>query len=218
MTVLRPLLGPHGAYLRRRYARRARTYDETSIRLDRARSAAVERLAPAPGETIVDLGCGTGVNFGRLRSAVGEQGRVVGVEANAGMAAVARERIAREGWSNVELQEGDARDAALAPVIDGVLVSFAHDVLVPEVLDRVVARLRPGGRISVAGGRLGPWREVRSNLRTIPLMWRHVGDPRGYRRPWAHLEERVESLELLTFPGGFHALGVRGDPAAKPSR
>jgi ubiquinone/menaquinone biosynthesis C-methylase UbiE len=60
----------------------------------RLRDWALERLAPAPGETAVDVGCGTGAVVRVLAERVGSAGRAVGVEPNAGLRQVAVERSA----------------------------------------------------------------------------------------------------------------------------
>src|SRR4051794_2667193 len=60
----------------------------------RLRDWAIERLAPAPGETAVDVGCGTGAVVRVLAQRVGSAGRAVGVEPNAGLRRVAVERSA----------------------------------------------------------------------------------------------------------------------------
>lgn len=164
----------------------------------------------------MELGCGTGANLARLRAGVGHGGRVIGIEVNPGMAAVARAQVARAGWDNVEVREADARVAELPDHIDGVLVTYAHEVLRPEVLDRIIPNVRPGGRIAVAGGRLMGLRHPLSSLLTLRAIWTCVGDPRGFRRPWKHLQERVHHLDLVTLGGSFLALGVVGDDGAPP--
>src|SRR4051794_40980490 len=60
----------------------------------RLRDWALDRLAPAPGETVVDIGCGTGAVLRALAQRVGSSGRAVGVEPNAGLRQVAVERSA----------------------------------------------------------------------------------------------------------------------------
>jgi len=64
------------------YRRRARDYDLTSkvfrllgFREGHYRSLAIRALGLSPGDTVVDLGCGTGLNFPDLRARVGPAGR-----------------------------------------------------------------------------------------------------------------------------------------------
>ena len=58
-----------------------------------ARAVAIEQLQP--GDEVVDLFCGTGVNFERLLARIGPTGRVLGVDGSEGMLAGARRRIER---------------------------------------------------------------------------------------------------------------------------
>ena len=65
-------------------------------------------LGLKPGDTVLEVGAGTGRNFPYLVEAVGPSGTVIGVDASPGMLAEARKLIERNGWSNVELLQQDA--------------------------------------------------------------------------------------------------------------
>ena len=60
-----------------------------------ARTAAIDELHLQPGDRVVDLFCGTGVNFEALLAETGPTGRIVGVDGSAGMLRRARRRIQR---------------------------------------------------------------------------------------------------------------------------
>src|SRR4249919_2914520 len=84
---------------------------------------------------------GTGLCCGLLREKVGPRGGVVGIEESPQMAAVARERIAAEGWRNVSVVESPAEDAEIAVA---ALFCAVHDILQsPDALRNVLSRLRP---------------------------------------------------------------------------
>jgi ubiquinone/menaquinone biosynthesis C-methylase UbiE len=76
--------------------------------LFRIRAKSVSRLALQPGETVLDIGCGSGRNRPRLVSGVGPAGLVLGVDLSAGMLDRARSLCSRRGWTNVELTQADA--------------------------------------------------------------------------------------------------------------
>ena len=114
---------------------------------------AVRALGLRPGDTVVSLGCGTGLNLEALTRAVGPAGRVVGVDLSAGMLDQAQARVRRHGLANVELVQGDVRSFRFPEPLGGVLAVFALE-MVPGydgVIERAVAALRPGGRIAVSG-------------------------------------------------------------------
>ncbi|MFB6090798.1 MAG: class I SAM-dependent methyltransferase [Halobellus sp.] len=87
------------------------------------RAGCVRALDPDPGDTVVDFGCGPGVNLPALREAVGPDGRVVGVDITGPMLDRARQRVQRRGWENVELVRGDATDPPIGGV-DAALSTF----------------------------------------------------------------------------------------------
>ena len=67
------------------------------------RRRAVAWLAPRPGDTVLDVGCGTGLSFELLQRAVGDSGHIVGIEQSPQMIDKARQRVQRHGWRNVTL-------------------------------------------------------------------------------------------------------------------
>lgn len=88
-----------------RYRRGARFYDLISAEpVYRAgRRIAIPLLHLQPGDTVLDLGCGTGLNFPLLEAAIGATGRIVGVDASSSMLDRSRQRASQAGWDNVEL-------------------------------------------------------------------------------------------------------------------
>src|SRR5216683_2499292 len=67
------------------------------------------RSAVAPGEKVLEIGCGTGAATVPFAEAVGERGRVVGVDISEPMLAGARKRIAESGRGNILLLQADAQ-------------------------------------------------------------------------------------------------------------
>lgn len=135
------------------YGRWARAYDwlvRLLPGLDGLRASVVADLDLSPGDTVVDLGCGTGANLPHLREAVGPTGTVVGVDLTPGMLARAERRVEAAGWRNVHLVRGDA---ARPPVggVDGVLGTFVVGMLAdPASGARAwLDCLNPGGRVAV---------------------------------------------------------------------
>src|SRR6516165_7731109 len=97
------------------YRKRAKRYDFTAqlyylmgFREWAYREKAVEALALKRGDAVVEIGCGTGLNFGLLENEIGREGKIVGVDLTDAMLGGAQERIHRNGWSNVELVQSDA--------------------------------------------------------------------------------------------------------------
>ena len=180
-----------------RYREHAPRYDASAARTMPLRRRTIERLGLRRGDAVLDVGCGTGLSFALLASAVGADGRVVGVELSPAMAGLARERVAEAGWTNVRVVEAAVEDAALPGPFDAVLFNFTHDVLQsPVALARIFATVRPGARVAVSGSRLLPrW------LEPVNALVRRMNAPymttfAGLRRPWRHLAEYIPDLRV----------------------
>jgi ubiquinone/menaquinone biosynthesis C-methylase UbiE len=78
-----------------------------------------------PGETVDDVACGSGKNLALLRAAVGESGRVVGVDWSPNTLAAGHERALRAVWSNVALSRADAAALSMDELRDGAILARA---------------------------------------------------------------------------------------------
>lgn len=115
----------------------------------------VELLAPAPGQTILELAAGPGDTGFMAASMVEPGGRLITSDASEGMLDLARERAAAQGIENVEFKQLQLEWIDLdAASVDGILCRWGVMLVVdPDAALRECRRvLRPGGRIS-----LGVW-------------------------------------------------------------
>ena len=123
------------------------------------RRCAIDALHLRPGDTAVDLGCGTGVNLAALREAVGAEGCVIGVDLTSGMLTKARRRVERRGWQNVRLVQSAAASFAYPARTDSVLATFSISMMPdPEcVIAQAAEALAVGGRFALADFRVPAW-------------------------------------------------------------
>ena len=114
------------------YRKKAKHYDVTS-RLypvpgypqHAQRVQAVRALGLRPGASMIDLACGTGLNFPLIEDLIGRHGRIVGVDLTDAMLAQARKRIAANGWSNISLVQADAATFDFPSGVDAILSTYA---------------------------------------------------------------------------------------------
>lgn len=138
------------------YDRISKAYDFISDSSEhRAREIGLELLAAAPGESVLEIGFGTGHSLVSLAQAVGETGRVVGLDISDGMRDVAARRLKDEGLAErVQLDLGDASSLSYGDnEFDAVYTSFTLELFpldkIPQVLAEVRRVLKPGGRLAV---------------------------------------------------------------------
>ncbi len=115
------------------------------------RRETVDALALRPGDTVIDLACGTGLNFPMLEKAVTGTGKIIGVDLSPEMLDRARRRADAAGWRNVDLVQADLAQYTFPSETGGILSTFSM-YLIPEydsVIRRGQAALRPGGRMAI---------------------------------------------------------------------
>ena len=188
---------------RREYRRLARFYDLLAVPwlTNGVRAEAVARLGLRPGDSVMDLGCGTGLNLPMLVKAVGPNGRVVGVDLSPEQLAQAAQRVEEAGWANVFLVPGNAEELDLDEEFDGIISSYTHDIMTSAgAVERAAGHLRPGRRfVSLGFSRPTGWRsplnivfEAFYRLFNVPINWdRETSD-----RPWTYLEQRVGPVKV----------------------
>ncbi len=185
------------------YRRRAPIYDLELALFEPARRAAIELLALRRGDTVLDVGCGTGLSMALLEQGVGARGRIVGIEQSPEMMALARQRVLEHGWRNVTLVERTAEEAELPRRADAALFHFTHDILrEPLALQNVARGLRPGAAVVACGLQwASPWAWP-LNLFVLGAALHSVTSLQGLDRPWTLLAQHLDKLRIDSMMGG----------------
>ena len=219
-------LDPEQERLITTYRKRAKHYDITS-RLyplpgypqSAQRLRAVRALALRAGDSVIDIACGTGLNFPLMEQAIGPDGRIVGVDLTDAMLARAQDRSEANGWSNVSLVQADAAEFDFPPEVDAILSTYALSQ-VPECADVIAhgaAALSAGGGWVVLDLKVPDYTPGwLAQLGTAMVRPFASIDDWIVRRPWeairAAMQEELADLAWteLFFGSAFVAAGSRG--------
>ena len=148
-------------FVRRRYDRLAPCYRlfEWILWLPRGiRSRAVRKLELQHGDTVLEVGCGTGRNLPYLEAAVGSSGHIFGVDLSERMLSRARTLCRQRNWRNITLVRADALDYRAPHLPDAVLFSLSYSVMQNRmrILNHVWSQLRASGRVVIVDGKTMP--------------------------------------------------------------
>lgn len=140
------------------YNKISHVYDLLSERSEAPmRKAGLGLLRPKPGETVLEIGFGTGHTLLALAKAVGPKGRVLGVDLSDQMTKLAKQILSKAGFlERVRIRCGDATQLPYADEsVDAIFSSFTLELFdtpeIPKVLRECRRVLRPDGRVVVVG-------------------------------------------------------------------
>ena len=167
---------------------------------------------------MIDIACGTGLNFSLIEEVIGPDGRIIGVDLTDAMLAKAQDRIETNGWSNISLVQADAAEFDFPTGVDAILSTYALSH-VPESRDVIAdgaAALSRGGRWVVLDLKIPD--EPRRLAQLGTALVRPFGsiDEWIVRRPWeairAAMRDALADLSWteLSFGTAFLAAGSHG--------
>jgi len=191
------------------YERGARRYDAVSGERQvyrRGRVAGIDILGLGEGDTVLDVGCGTGLNFPLLVDAVGATGRVIGLDRSPGMLQMARRRIDSNNWSNVTLVQADATQFSAVDLevdhVDAVFATYSLSLMTDwrAAWVSMTEVLRPGGRAGIVDMQLPTGAAAVFAPLARLACWMGGSDIDAH--PWTVLRENGRDLRQVTVRGG----------------
>jgi len=207
-----PIVYPKRTDPMSRYTHSASWYDTVSAepiyRVGRER--AIPALHLREGSRVLDIGCGTGLNFPLLLAAVGPRGQVVGVDRSHEMLEVARRKTIQTPPGNVALVEADAEqldhaDAGLdgsGATFDAVLFTYSLSLMGnwEAAWRQATSLVRPGGRAGIVDmGLPHGWARLLDPAARLACL---LGGADINARPWTLLERTAHDVQSWSFRGG----------------
>ena len=195
--------------IRRRYSRLAAIYPVFNLIFalsSRMRASAVDRLALKTGATVLEVGCGTGSNFGLLEKAVGPAGEVLAVDFSDAMIARARARCRKHGWNNITLLAQDAAEMVLPSQVDAALFSVSYSVMPDpqKALRQAWKYLRNSGSLVILDARLGDGMMARLARPLVKALSDATVLGDLDRRPWDDLKHFTSHVEVEQLKFGYY--------------
>lgn len=187
-----------------KYRKRAAHYDDSCGPTWPIRQRAISGLRLQPGDTVLDVGCGTGLSLPLLQEAVGETGRVYGFDQSPDMLAQAQQRVQSEGWSRVEVFESSAQGLVLPQPVDAFLFHYTHDILrSPTAIAQLLRWAKPRARVAIAGIKYFPVWMAPLNLWVYLKNFGYNGAPGDLWSPWDRIAPYLDGFERASTQWGM---------------
>ena len=198
-------------------------YDKLSVIYDyisnwyykKARNYAIKELQLKNGQTVLNVPCGTGVNFKYFNEYLNNSGLIIGIDLSSGMLDKAKQKIEKNGWTNIETELNDAtkidrnwldyRNEQIT--VDAVFCDLGLSGL-PEwrkIIDNMISILKPNGRIVILD-----WYLEKPSLRGNFVKW--IGKGEVDRPIYQYLETKVSNFKVddsFNYGGVFVASGSK---------
>ncbi|MCB2160495.1 methyltransferase domain-containing protein [bacterium] len=186
------------------YRKRAGNYDFTAnlyylfgYREWAYRRSAVKKLKLQPGDTVLELACGTGLNFPLYQKYIGPSGRIIGVDITDAMLDQAQKRVAKAGWENVTLLNQDASFYEPDSKVNAVISTYALSLIpnIPQVIFNIEKMLATNGRLAILELQIpNTWPNWFSALVVNLMKPFAITDEWLVQRPWESIVDNITDL------------------------
>ncbi|HUU48965.1 MAG TPA: methyltransferase domain-containing protein [Nitrosopumilaceae archaeon] len=200
------------------YRKYAENYDLTvkfyrllGLKIGKYRKMTVNALELSKGDTVVELGCGTGLNFPLVLDIIGPEGKLIGVDITDKMLDQARKRAVENGWNNVELVQSDFAEYQFPNSLDGIYETGAlqYSTQYDKIIKRGYEALKPGKSFAVFDFKMskGPAR-IFAPLLILFTKPFEANEEYLQRHAWESIEKYFEKTTFTEGWGGFVYLSV----------
>ncbi|MFZ8921675.1 MAG: class I SAM-dependent methyltransferase [Nitrosopumilaceae archaeon] len=186
-------------------------YQLLGLKIGKYRKITVDALELAKGDTVVELGCGTGLNFSLVLDAIGSEGKLIGVDITDKMLDQARIRIKENRWNNVELVQSDSTDYDFPNELDGIFTTGAiqYSPQYDKIIKDGYEALKTGKKFVVFDFKMpqGPSRIFAPVLIFFTKAF-EANEEYLQRHAWESIEKYFEKTTFTEGWGGFVYISV----------
>jgi ubiquinone/menaquinone biosynthesis C-methylase UbiE len=187
-------------------------YDILSGKFEnRFKELAMNQLKVDKGESVLEVGFGTGYCLQKMALSVGENGKVFGIDLSTGMVKKAHKRLEKAGLiDRVELHSGDAAELPFeVEKFDAVFSSFSLELFdtpeIPQVLAEMKRVLKPNGRLGI----LSMSKEEIPSVMVRLYEWSHKNFPRFADCRPIHVERSIIDAGFkITYSNFVNMMGL----------
>ncbi|HET6517615.1 MAG TPA: L-histidine N(alpha)-methyltransferase [Nitrosopumilaceae archaeon] len=186
-------------------------YRLLGLKIPKYRKISIAALELSKGDTVVELGCGTGSNFSLVLDAIGPNGKLIGVDINDKMLEQAKKKIQKNGWKNVELVLCDVAEFKFPETVDGIFSTGAlsYSSQYDKIIKRAHKALKLGKNFVLLDFKKseGP-AKIFAPILLLTTKPFAVGKKYYERQAWKSVEKYFEKTSYLEGWGGFLYLSV----------
>lgn len=171
----------------------------------------VNALDLKKGDTVIELGCGTGLNFPFLLDIIGPTGQIIGVDITMDMLKLAKQRAEKNGWENIRLIHCDIAEYEFPKDVDGILSTGA--ITYSSSYDKVIKNgydsLKSGKRFVIVDYKM-PSGPTSIFAPLVVYFAKSFGVKIEFmeRHPWESIEKYFEKTHFIESYGGFLYMSI----------
>jgi len=170
------------------------------------RKKAIASLNLTSNSVVLDVACGTGLNFKIIESYLRSNGRLVGVDLSSGVLKVAGKRIAKHNWTNIELVNTNIMDYKPELLFDAALCTFALETMSDYkiAVDKIFRLLKPRGKFAMIGVKVNSRMPYKLGNRFVEWFSRRFGGLNLHRDVAAYIESKCNKVYYEECFEGFY--------------
>lgn len=186
-------------------------YRLLGLKIGKYRKMTIESLELSKGDEVVELGCGTGLNFELVLDKIGSDGKLIGVDITDMMLEQAKKRIQQRSWTNVELIQCDISKYEFPKNLDGIFSTGAiqYSPQYDQIIKKGYDALKPGKHFVVFDFKM-PKGFTKIFAPVLILFTKAFEANQEYlkRHAWESIERYFDKTSLIEGWGGFVFISV----------